>query len=79
MARTPSRADNVVLLRHQDTSLLPDEDPNLRKEIENSIGDGWLNAKNIWLGNRAPSELLGTPDEFHVRALLRSLRAAALS
>jgi hypothetical protein len=80
MVNIPSRPHDVQSLpRHKDTSLLPGEDENLRKEIVDTMGDEWLQAKNVWLANRAPVEVIGTPDEFHVRALLRSLRVAALS
>jgi hypothetical protein len=63
----------------QDTSLLPDEDPDIRGEILSTIGEEWLFEKNIWLAGRTPQELLGTPDEFLVRDLVRSVMVAALS
>jgi hypothetical protein len=63
----------------QDTSLLPDEDPDLTREILGTIGEEWLKTKNIWLEGRAPYDLIGTPEEFRVRDLLRSIKAAALS
>jgi hypothetical protein len=63
----------------RDMSLLPDEDPNLRGEILRSIGEEWLNAKNVWLEGRSPNDLIGTRDEFQVRDLFRSIKAAALS
>ena len=69
------RFDAMATFR--DTSLLPDEDPNLRREILSTIGEEWLNTKNVWLGGRAPNNLIGTPDEFQVRDLLRSIKAAA--
>lgn len=62
-----------------DTSLLPDEDPNLRREIVEVVGEDWLRAANIWLGGHAPQELIGTSQEFMVRNVLRSIKAADLS
>jgi hypothetical protein len=63
----------------RDRSLLPDEDPDLRREILRTIGEEWLNAKNLWLEGRSPNDLIGTRDEFQVRDLFRSIKAAALS
>jgi hypothetical protein len=63
----------------RDSSLLPDEDPDLRREILRTIGEEWLNAKNLWLEGRSPNDLIGTRDEFQVRDLFRSIKAAALS
>ena len=63
----------------RDMGLLPDEDPDLRGEILRTIGEEWLNAKNLWLEGRSPNELIGTRDEFQVRDLFRSIKAAALS
>jgi hypothetical protein len=75
----PRTSELESLPTHKDTSLLPDEDPNLTNEILNTVGEDWMYVKNVWLGNRAPRDLIGTPDEFHVRALLRSIKVAALS
>jgi hypothetical protein len=63
----------------RDRSPLPDEDPDLRREILRTIGEEWLNAKNLWLEGRSPNDLIGTRDEFQVRDLFRSIKAAALS
>jgi len=65
--------------RFRDQRILPDENPDLRRENLNTIGEEWLFAKNLWLEGRAPDELIGTSEEFKVRDLLRSIRAAALS
>ncbi len=64
---------------YRDTSLLPGEDSNLRREILNSVGEEWLHAKNMRLGGLAPEEMLQTPDEFRVRMVLRSIKSAELS
>lgn len=63
----------------RDTRLLPSEDPNLKRDILNTLGEEWLNAKNVWLRNHTPNELIGTRQEFQVRDLLRSIKGAALS
>ena len=62
-----------------DTSLLQDEDRDLQREIVQVVGEEWLRAKNSWLGGRAPQEFIGTPDEFRVRNILRSIKGADLS
>jgi hypothetical protein len=59
--------------------LLPDEDPNLRSEILKVVGEDWLYAENTRLGGHTPHELIGTPDEFRVRLVLRSIKSADLS
>jgi Protein of unknown function (DUF2384) len=58
---------------------LPDENPNLREEILKVIGEEWLNTENTRLGGHTPRELIGTPDEFRVRLVLRSIKSADLS
>jgi hypothetical protein len=65
--------------RYLDTRLLPDEDADLRREILAVLGEEWLYAKNIWLAGRSPAELIGTPDEFQVRLVFRSVKGADLS
>jgi hypothetical protein len=62
-----------------DTRLLKDESPNLRDDIKQTVGEDWLYAKNIWLENRTPQQLIGTDQEFRVRDLLRILMTADLS
>jgi hypothetical protein len=67
------------LAEHPDTRLLPGEDKDLEKEILKTVGEEWLYAKNPWLENKAPKDLIGTDREFRVRNLLRILVAADLS
>jgi hypothetical protein len=62
-----------------DTSLLEDENPDIRREIIDTVGEEWLVTKNAMLDNRAPQELIGTREEFHLRNMLRSFISAALS
>ena len=62
-----------------DTTLLDDENEDLRKEIVETVGEEWLHTKNAMLNGRAPEELIGTPDELHVRDMLRSFLLGAHS
>ena len=62
--------------KYRDTSLLPDEDANLTREILDVVGEEWLHAKSILLGGHSPKELIGTPDEFQVRIALRLIKSA---
>ena len=64
---------------YQDMSLLPDEDPNLRREILDTLGEDWLHTKNWRLAGHTPEELIGTPSEFRVRVVLRSIKMATPS
>jgi hypothetical protein len=62
-----------------DMSLLPDEDPNLKREILKVVGEEWLYAENTRLGGHSPQDLIGTPDEFRVRLVLRSIKSTDLA
>lgn len=62
-----------------DTTLLEDENPDIRKEIIETIGEDWLHTKNVVFNNRMPEELIGTSEEFRLRDILRSYMVAALS
>ncbi|MBV9825354.1 MAG: hypothetical protein JO001_06745 [Alphaproteobacteria bacterium] len=64
---------------YYDTTLLPDEDPDLTREVLETVGEAWLYAKNVWLAGRTPAELIGTRDEFQVRNLVRSIKGADLA
>jgi hypothetical protein len=68
-----------AIAEHPDTSLLPGESKDLSEDVLKVVGEEWLLAKNLYLGNRAPNELIGTPEEFRVRNMLRSFLVAALS
>ena len=76
---TMADADMAYLERDIDTALLPDENPDLRAEIVQTIGEEWLFAKNSWLGGKTPNEVIGTPNEYKVRDIVRSYLVAALS
>ena len=64
---------------YRDTDLLPDEDPNLAREIMNTIGEEWLYTRNIYLGGRTPEQLIGSDDEFQVRVVWRSIKGLDVS
>jgi hypothetical protein len=59
--------------------LLPDENPDLKAEILEVVGEYWLNAPNAWLSCRAPAALLGTDEEPKLRDLVRSIKSADFS
>ena len=59
--------------------LLPGEEPDIRKAIVDTIGEDWLNAKNLWCGDQPPSSLIGTPDEYKLRMILRSVLVSGIS
>ena len=67
------------ILSQQDTGLVDGETEDLKEEILDVLGEQWLHEKNVRLAGKAPSELIGTRDEYKVRNILRSLAVAALS
>jgi len=56
--------------------LLPDENPDLKAEILEWIGEEWLCTPNSWFSGRPPSELLGTAEEPLLRDRVRSIKSA---
>ncbi|WP_027515689.1 antitoxin Xre/MbcA/ParS toxin-binding domain-containing protein [Bradyrhizobium sp. WSM1417] len=66
-------------LSEPDTTLLDDENPDIRKEIVKTIGEDWLHTKNILFNNRKPEELIGTPEEIRLRDIVRQYVVAAIS
>jgi hypothetical protein len=72
-------AGREMAAEFQDKSLLEGEDPNLTTEILKVVGEEWLKAGNTRLGGHSPQELIGTPEEFRVRLVLRSIKSADLS
>ena len=62
-----------------DLSLLDDENPDIRKEIIETIGEQWLHTKNVMLDDRTPEELINTPEEVLLRDMLRSFVICAPS
>ena len=63
----------------REMELLPDENPDLKAEILEVVGEYWLNAPNAWLSCRAPAALLGTAEEPKLRDLVRSIKSADFS
>lgn len=72
-------ASSKLLAKVPDRRLLSDERADLKAEILETVGKNWLVSENVWLNNRAPSELIGTSEEYKVRDILRSFRSAGLS
>lgn len=70
------------LAKTPDTRLLPGENPDIRIDILDILGDvgqAWLYEKNIMLGDSSPNQLIGTDKEFQLRLLLRQFATAELS
>jgi len=59
--------------------LLPGENPDLKAEVLQTLGEEWLHTKNILLDWYTPNQLIGTDDEYKVRDIFRSVMVAALS
>jgi uncharacterized protein (DUF2384 family) len=61
--------------------LFPDENPDLRKEIESVIAEPgrWLEEPNSNLSGSRPSDLLQTPLEYLVRELIRRIKHGVIS
>ena len=74
-----AQAELAKIQTHPGLDLLPDEDPKFRNEILRTVGEEWLHTPNVWLAGHTPEDLLGTPSEFQVRDILRSVMVAALS
>ena len=58
------------------SDLLPDEHPDLRQEAEKVWGENtslWWEAPNAFLDGKPPRALAGTPEEWRVRELLRTI------
>jgi class 3 adenylate cyclase len=82
LGRADDESDNTLAAHHaqfMDESLLPDENTNLRSEILEFIGEDWLDTRNVNLQGRTPAEVIGTPNEFQVRLLLRSIKSGDFS
>jgi len=62
-----------------DIGLLPGENPDLKTDILNSLGEAWLTEANVRLWGLAPRDLLGTSNEPLVRDLWRSILVVGLT
>lgn len=62
-------------------TLFPDESPDLREEVKTLLPNGaaWLETQNFLFEGRKPSQLLGTPEEFRVRNLIRAIKHGFVS
>ena len=56
--------------------LFPDEETDIRKEIETLVADPnkWIDMPNTELGGTKPKDLIGTNREQMLRDLLRSIK-----
>jgi hypothetical protein len=61
--------------------LFPDENPDLREEVKTLLPNGaaWMETQNFLFEGRKPSQLLGTPEEFRVRNLIRAIKHGFIS
>jgi len=61
--------------------LFPDENPDLREEVKTLLPNGaaWIETQNFLFEGRKPSQLLGTPEEFRVRNLIRAIKHGFIS
>ena len=62
-------------------NLFPDENPDLREEVKTLLPNGaaWMETQNFLFEGRKPSQLLGTPEEFRVRNLIRAIKHGFIS
>ncbi len=74
MAQTPTQSEP-----EPEMELLPDENPDLRAEILEWIGEEWLLSPNFIFSGRAPVALIGTPDESELRNRVRRIKSAEFS
>ena len=61
--------------------LLSSEDADLRHEAQTLLpnAEAWLNTQNFLFEGRKPADLIGMPEEFRVRDLLRALKHGFIS
>ncbi|HLX37536.1 MAG TPA: MbcA/ParS/Xre antitoxin family protein [Candidatus Binataceae bacterium] len=61
--------------------LFPNENPDLREEVKTVLPNGaaWLDTQNFLFGGRKPADLIGTPEEYRVRDLLRAVKHGFVS
>jgi hypothetical protein len=59
--------------------LLQGEDPDIRAEILEWIGEEWLDTPNFIFSGRPPAALIGTDEEPILRDRVRSIKSAEFS
>ena len=61
--------------------LFPNENPDLREEAKTVLPNGvaWLDTPNFLFEGRKPRELIGSPEEFRVRDVIRALKHGFVS
>ena len=62
-----------------DLPLFDGENPDLRQEALDIIGEWWLKEPNIRLGGRTPEELINENRGARVRDIVRSVKHIAVS
>ena len=57
--------------------LRPDESPSIEVDVQSTIpnAEEWLDLPNSRIGGQKPRDLIGTPREFRLRDIIRSIRA----
>jgi len=65
----------------QAVKLLPNENPDLREEVKTLLPNGaaWLETQNFLFDGRKPNDLIGTPEEFRVRDVIRAVKHGFIS
>jgi hypothetical protein len=62
-----------------DLPLLDGENPDLRQEVRDTIGEWWLKEPNTHLGGRTPEDLIIENRGARVRDIIRSVRYIGVS
>jgi hypothetical protein len=62
-----------------DLPLLEGENPDLRREARDTIGEWWLKAPNIRLGGLTPDDHINQNRGARVRDIVRSVKYIAIS
>jgi hypothetical protein len=62
-----------------DLPLLEGENPDLRREARDTIGEWWLKVPNVRLGGLTPEDLINQNRGARVRDIVRSVKYIAIS
>ena len=63
----------------RDLPLLEGENSDLRQEVIDTLGEWWLNERNVRLGGRTPNDVINQNRGAWVRDLLRSIKYIGIS